>query len=341
MAFASPEFCRDSLYIQALTNTPPVVQPMNISYLALLCGQQDDLHELPRMAIPIIRGAISASRTDEIVLFEKPPDLSKAGAATKLLINPVPPPSPRSGDLVLEVHSHSKHSTAVHLHGEVERDYITEIPLELTGFVFSAISSTSDSFPAHLSGIHFGFVAHRLGALDHSHETPGDAEGCGRLRFAFCAYKVLQPGDSGSASMPILLNTERDYLKPPILQPYFPRVYYTNEEALHDMHTNTPLDLVRDMAIHRDDYRVGIDGLASIRIIVERMFLKEDESDSDSDSVEDDIHRFVDVIYFRITDDTKDDDGVSLDFGRSVFGDEYEDQYMDEEEDEDEDMYDN
>ncbi|TGJ81604.1 hypothetical protein E0Z10_g7143 [Xylaria hypoxylon] len=60
-----------------------------------------------------------------------------------------------------------------------------------------------------------------------------------------------------------------------------------------------------DMVVPRDEWRFSITGIADVYISLERVFL--DEYDSDDDSNEDELHRFIDVLDFVVKNPIRDD----------------------------------
>lgn len=281
---------------------------MNLTYLALLCGQQDDLHELPRMAIPIIynNAYAYAARTKEVVLFRKDPKSDWYDRAPKKSrIRPLPPVLLGNGDLVLRNAMFNGPYTTHFTNPVVQYQPITEtyrMPGQLTGYVFSfhVRSNNTDSF---------AIVAHRLGALDHPHEDSADTIKCGRLMFVLYPYIISNIHNFQSRSFSIV-NERRDSGVPAAKQHYTPPVYPNMAEVDAHISNSAVSDVRHDMAVPRDEWKISIIGLSDIHIAVERMLLDEYEGVYGSDSLDEDgdaTHRFVDAIDITVSDNTEED----------------------------------
>ncbi|KAJ8128451.1 hypothetical protein O1611_g5180 [Lasiodiplodia mahajangana] len=135
----------------------------------------------------------------------------------------------------------------------------------------------------------------RHDALDHLHEDPSQA----------------RSGDSPSTPIGILLN-EKEGLIQRTDRETFPAPTFATSEIGYNHFYCHPEDIKykHDIVVPRDEWRIGIIGIANIHVSVERIYFDDESDDDDGDDYDsngDKMHRFADVLDIVVTENTDGD----------------------------------
>ncbi|KAI1738448.1 heterokaryon incompatibility protein-domain-containing protein [Xylaria scruposa] len=282
---------------------PPMVRLLKIEFIAIPCGRWDISHRnFHNVIIPVTGFQKEYSRTYEIMFTDPstPWELTTddwIDGKAQLAISPVLLHSSRAGDVIIRRHiAESPCLWRWEPYRKVKFSMVDgriKIPNWKSGPIFTwAYEKTIKYMPEKIKG-EFFIVLRRMDAMDHSHDDPAQGMNCGKYSIALYCLPPFMEINSGNAASRAL-NKQNGCETSSAEERQEPFVVSKSQDGTYsDFYNGPSIEVARDMAIPRDEFRCGITGLADVYVSLERIYLDDSNSDDDDEYRS---HRFIDVV---------------------------------------------